>query len=215
MIRTRWLALPLALLAVQTLCAQNQEKQDGNFSIGLRSIVSAFNDGNPKAIGTGAGGHLRLQVIDRVNTEWYGDVITSSIENKAHRTDYHIGWSVMYYLIAPKGFTRKFTPYVIAGHCFDESVIKINGPNGDHGSRLSSMVQMGVGCHYNITPRMDVSLSAQYGIHLGQELDLAEHEDGSLSIEKHTNAGWEGHLLICLSVNYKLCKLWKTKTKKA
>jgi hypothetical protein len=123
--------------------------------------------------------------------------------------DYHIGWSVMYYLIDPRGFTRKFTPYVVAGHCFDLTRIKINGEGGEARQRFSSAVQMGVGCHYNVTPKFDISLTTQYMLHLGKELHAHEEEDGSIAIEEHKNAGWEGHLLISISVNYKFLQLWK------
>ncbi len=64
------------------------EKQGGNVSLGMRNTISFFNDGDPKAIGTGIGGHFRLQVANRVNTEFYADVFSSNIRNKAHRYDY-------------------------------------------------------------------------------------------------------------------------------
>lgn len=187
------------------------EKQGGNFSLGMRNTISFFNDGDPKSIGTGVGGHFRLQLVDRVNTEWYADIFMSNIRNIAYRTDYHIGWSVMYYLIDPMAFHRKLTPYVVAGHCFDETVIKITGENGSSGKRFSSEVQAGIGCHYNITPRFDISVTTQYGFHLGRELDIMEHPDGSLTIEKEKNAGWQGHLMISISANYKIFKLWNRK----
>ena len=222
--RIRWLSsLFIFSLVSEFLLAQKTEpllttlnnsayqKQGGNFSIGLRNTFSTFSDGDPKAFGMGVGGHARIQLVDRVNTEWFGDVISSSIRNKAHRMDYHIGWSVMYYLINPRGFQRKLTPYVVAGNCFDYTHIKINGDGGDAKSRLSTAVQAGIGCHYNLTPKFDISLAAQYMIHLGKELDAEEQPDGNMEIEVHKNAGWEGHLLISLSVNYKIFKLWKPK----
>lgn len=184
-------------------------EQGGYFSLGLRSTISSFSHGNPKGVGIGAGGQMRLQLIDRLNTEWFADVFSNDIKGKAHRFDYHIGWSVMFYVINPKQFTRKFTPYVMAGHCFDLSVVKINGANGQRASRFSSAVQAGIGCNYNINPRFDISLSTQYMLHLGEELDVHEKQDGNMFIESHKHTGWEGHLLISLSVNYKIVKLWK------
>lgn len=184
-------------------------KQGGNFSLGLRNTYSLFSEHTKSSYGAGIGGHFRVQLIDRVNTEWFADVLMTNIKNKAHRTDYHIGWSVMFYLIHPRGFTRKFTPYIVTGHCFDQTVIKINKPDGDRQSRFSSALQAGLGCHYNITPRFDISLCAQYMLHLGKELHTEENETGEIEIEEHKNAGWEGHLLISLSVNYKICQLWK------
>ncbi len=220
--RTRWLPvilmlgiLPGTLLAEttrDTLSEFNKplyEKQGGKFSLGLRSTYSLFSDGDTRSFGGGAGGHFRIQIIDRVNTEWYGDVLISNIKNKAHRTDFHIGWSVMFYLIDPKGFNRKFTPYIVTGHCFDETVIKINGVNGQQKSRFSSAIQAGLGCHYNVTPKFDISLCTQYMLHLGKELDAEETPEGNMQVVLHKNAGWEGHLLVSLSVNYKFLQIWK------
>ena len=213
------LLLQMALLMPFMASAQKSEKQKvdtthyesqaGSVSAGMRTIVSSFTDGDPKALGYGAGGHMYIQLTERVNTEWFADIITNNVLNKAHRTDFHIGWSVMYYLIPTKGFTRRFTPYVVAGHCFDETVVKINGPAGDKGSRFSSAVQAGFGCQYNITPRFNLAVTAQYMLHLGKELDAEENSDGSMSLVTHKNAGWEGHLLISISANIKLGRLWK------
>lgn len=187
------------------------EKQGGQVSLGLRNTISLFNHGDPREIGTGVGGHFRLQVVNRVNTEWYADVFLSNIQNKAHRADYHIGWSVMLYLIDTKAFERKWTPYVVTGHCFDWTTITINGKNGDSRTRFSSAIQAGVGCHYNVTPRFDISLTTQYMFHLGKELHAHENEEGVMEIEEHKHAGWEGHLLISISANYKIFKLWNRK----
>jgi opacity protein-like surface antigen len=186
------------------------ESQAGMVSIGVRSILSCFTDGQVNALGYGAGAHVRVQLVERVNTEWFGDVITNNVLDKAHRTDFHIGWSVMYYLIPTRGFTRPLTPYVLAGHCFDETIVKLNGPNGSSGSRFSSAVQAGLGCHYNITPKFNLSLGVQYMLHLGKEIDAQQNPDGTMSIVTHKNAGWEGHLLVSISANFKLGRLWKS-----
>jgi hypothetical protein len=185
--------------------------QGGDFSLGLRNTISSFSHGNPKGVGVGVGGHMRLQLLDRLNTEWYADFISNDIHGKAHRTDIHVGWSVMFYVLNPKKFTRKCTPFVVAGHCFDESIMKINGKDGAKASRFSSAVQAGIGCSYNVTPRFDISLTTQYMFHLGEELDAHENDEGVMTIHTHKHAGWEGHLLISLSANYKIVKLWKRK----
>lgn len=189
-----------------------KQKEGGTVSLGVRNTISAFSHGSLKEFSTGVGGHFRVQLIDRVNTEFYADVLPTNINNKATRMDYHIGWSVMYYLIDPQGFKRKFTPYVVAGHCFDLTRIKLNGENQEAKQRLSSAVHAGIGCHYNITPRFDISLTTQYMLHLGKELHAHEEEDGHIEIEEHKNAGWEGHLLVSISVNYKIFNLWNRKS---
>jgi len=218
--RIRWLAAIIVLTGLPAFAMAGVKndsvkvltlaypKQGGNFSLGLRNTYSLFSEHTKSSYGAGVGGHFRLQVIDRVITEWFADVLITNIKNKAHRTDYHIGWSVMFYLINPRGFTRKLTPYAVTGHCFDFTSIKINGENGDKQSRFSSAIQAGLGCHYNVTPRFDISLAAQYMFHLGKELHAHEDEHGDMLIELEKNAGWEGHLLISISANYKIFKLW-------
>lgn len=209
--RIRWL---VALMLPLLLHAQQFENQGGNLSLGVRNTLSLFNHGDPTELGYGMGGHFRLQATDRINTEWYADILSNNIHNKAHRYDYHIGWSVMYYLIKTKAFTRPVTPFVEAGHCFDLTRIRLNGADAAPAQqRLSTAVHMGIGTHFNITPKFDISLKAQYMLHIGPELEAEEQPDGSIEIEKHKNAGWEGHLLISLSANYKIAKLWKPKRK--
>ena len=217
------------LLAILPLCAGAQqleektaatnptsaerayEKQGGYFSLGVRNTFSAFShDG--KEFGYGAGGHFRIQIIDRVNTEWYGDVISTDIKGKAHRTDYHVGWSVMFYVIDPHGFNRKVTPYVLAGHCFDWTKIKVRGDAQNYPAKFSSAVHFGAGANFNITPKIDLSITAQYMMHLGKELH-ADVEGDTVKVEEENNPGWQGHLLISVSVNYKMFRLWKPKSR--
>lgn len=203
-----WLLLLPAALWGQNRTKRNFFRQGGNFSLGVRTTVSTFGHGSWKETGYGAGGHFRLQLNNRINTEWFLDFIHTDIARVANRKDYHIGWSVMYYLIDPKDFKRPVTPYVVAGHCFDHTRIAPNGRSGEAQRRGSSAVQMGLGTHFNITPKFDISLTCQYMLHLGKELH-AHVEGNEVHIEKHDNAGWEGHLLISVSANYKFMRLWK------
>jgi opacity protein-like surface antigen len=199
----------VVLIAATTLPAQEVTKQGGNFSLGIRNTLSTFSHGGSE-LGYGIGGHFRIQLTDRINTEWFADVLSTNIHNLAHRTDYHVGWSVMYYIINPKGFQRKLTPYVVAGHCFDHTRIRVNGENKPTISPLNSAVQAGVGVHYNITPKFDISAAAQYMFHLGKDIH-AHVEEGTVHVEQHAHAGWQGHLLFNISANYKIARLWKPK----
>ncbi len=185
----------------------------GNFSLGLRSTASLFNsDGG---FGSGVGGQFRLQLSERINTEWFADLITTNLSNAGRRTDAHIGWSVMFYL-SPNP-TPRFKPYVLAGHCFDYTKISafstpFENRENISDERWSSAVQMGFGTHLNLTQRFDFSLSAQYMLHLGNDIHAHIEEDGgypTLEIEEHDGTSAEGHLLITLSVNYKIADLWQ------
>ena len=88
MCRIRWLVVSvIAILFIGHLPAQKKqgdsshiskpyyEHQGGNFSLGLRNTISAFSHGDSKEVGAGVGGHFRLQLVDRVNTEWYADIL--------------------------------------------------------------------------------------------------------------------------------------------
>lgn len=183
----------------------------GMFSLGVRSTISLFSHGSLDEIGYGAGAHFRLQMHDRINTEWYMDVMSTDIQKVANRMDYHIGWSVMFYIIHPRGFTRPVTPFAEAGHCFDYTRITPNGRINEAAERWSSAVQMGAGTHFNITPKFDITLKCQYMFHLGNDLHAHVHNGNEVHIEEHTSAGWEGHLLVTLSANYKIARLWKSK----
>ena len=199
-----------ALLFPTILLAQtSNQNQGGNFSLGVRTTLSAFGHGSNE-LGYGTGGQFRIQITDRVNTEWFLDILSTNIHNKAQRMDYHIGWSVMYYIIDPKEFTKKITPYVVAGHCFDHTRVSINGSNEPPHIRWSSAVQTGMGFHCNITPKLDVSPTLQYMLHLGGDIHVHESET-DMRVEDHNGAGLEGHLLFNVSMNYKFLRLWKPK----
>src|ERR1700752_2388231 len=90
------LSFPIMLQA-QDLKVKNT--YGGMFSLGVRSTASAFNDGAWNNAGVGCGGQFCVQATNRVNTAWFFDYITGGVGAYANRTDYHIGWSVMYYLV--------------------------------------------------------------------------------------------------------------------
>ena len=201
--------LPLALSAQKNDTIQTLP---GRFTLGVRATTSLFSHDNG-APGFGGGGQFRILVHERVNTEWFADVIFTDIGGLAKRQDFHIGWSVMFYVLKPKNFQRKFLPYIVAGNCFDLTRITVNKRPDDNFTRFSSAVQLGAGVHYNITPKWDISFTAQYMWHLGGELHTHEH-DGEIEIEEHDEVSFEGHLLLNLSINYKIAQLWKNKRKK-
>ena len=179
----------------------------GRFSLGVRSTLSAFNDHPDETIGTGVGGQFRVQLSDRIQTEWFADYLNSGLGNYALRYDYHIGWSVMYYLI-PSSQKPKFQPYILAGHCFDYTRITGKSIASMREGRWSSAVQAGIGTHYHLTPALDVSLSAQYMMHLGSHLHGHLKPNGDFHIHEEKTNGIEGHVLFNLSFNIKIAELW-------
>jgi outer membrane protein W len=185
----------------------------GTIQLGMRTTTSLFNhDGGP---GFGVGGQFRIWVAKKVNTEWFADYITTDLSGLGKREDVHIGWSVMFYPFEGK-LQSRFNPYIIAGHCFDytkvtpfNTVTELN--TNDFQERWSSATQMGLGVHWNITSKFNLSLSTQYMIHLGTNIHthIDEHAGvKELHIEEHTGFSMEGHLLTTLSLNVRLGDLW-------
>jgi hypothetical protein len=197
-------------LSSTSLFAQFDESADfkgaGTFSLGTRNTFSMFSDDN--ALGVGIGGQYRIQLSDRINTEWYFDYITSKNKTYTNRNDYHIGWSVMYYPGHTVDFSNLFQPYIIAGHCFDYSKVWEQKNKSNFADRLSMATQAGAGTHVNITRFFDCSLSAQYMLHFGKDIETTIDKD-VVQIEKTNFTTPDGHLLFTVSFNYKLCHLWK------
>jgi hypothetical protein len=178
----------------------------GEIQVGIRSTTSLFS--HDADFGSGIGGQFRIGLFDRMNTEWFADYITSDIGGLGKRTDGHVGWSVMFYPLPVK--ERFIQPYILMGHCFDYTHIEIF-ETGDTQEKWSSAFQTGIGTHFNLSKRTDLSLSAQYMGHLGPDLHV-EHDrtdEGQIHIiSDPENRTLEGHLLITASFNVKIGQLW-------
>lgn len=185
--------------------------EKGQVSVGLRTTTSLF--GHDNIPGLGVGGQMRWQFLDFLNTEWFADWITIDLDGAGTRYNSHIGWSVMFY---PKQFGR-FTPYAIAGHCFDYAkVIPLSTAYEDRSdevvTRWSSAIQMGLGAHYFLNDRFNISLQGQYMLHLGKHLEyeIETTPNGNyLNTNSHAEGvGLEGHILLTASLNIRLADLW-------
>lgn len=203
--------LTLVVLLCSVIAYSQGDNKSGQFFLGVRSTSSLFTDaGTP---GSGIGGMFRIRMGKRVNTEWFADYLTTNLQNLGYRRDGHIGWSVLFYLSKEPMQAKKLSPFLIAGHCFDYTKVYVLADKKNE-DRWSSAVQMGIGTHYNLTEKFDVSLTAQYMSHLGADLHSHIEEDRGvkkLEIEKHGSAGLEGHVLLTLSLNYRLGNLWRAK----
>lgn len=186
-------------------------KQGGLFSLGVRSSMSIFEHNNLGVNSFGYGGQFRLQLANRLSTEWFFDYARGNIDHLANRTDYHVGWSVMYY------FTDKLAPpvkpYILAGHCFDRTELEDNSNRTNSIVKNSSAIQAGAGVQFNLTDRIDITFAANYMFHLGKDVHgHVEEDEVQFHLEKGT--GIEGHLLLNLSLNYKIVDLWDSGKKK-
>ncbi len=183
--------------------SNNHGNAKGWFSLGGRSTISAFShDG----AGLGTGGQFRIRISQSVNTDWFADYIIVGDRDGIRSEYYHIGWSVLFYPLENVLMNNKFQPYVLAGHCFDYNQKTLIADASISKSRWGGAVQGGLGTHFNITERFDLSLTCQYMIHLTKEIEL--EIPGEVVEEQHEHSALEGHLLSTLSFNYKLFKLW-------
>ncbi len=193
--------------------SQSNFSQKGNVELGLRTTTSIF--GHDPIPGLGTGGQVRVQLLDYLNTEWFADWITIDLNGAGTRQNAHIGWSILFYPLK-KGC---FIPYVMAGHCFDYArVVPLSTPyldrTEDEIKRWSSAIQLGIGSHFYLTEKFNITLSAQYMLHLGNHLEyeIIEQENGGYYLNTHHDSnhqlGVEGHLLLTFSLNYRIGDFW-------
>ena len=202
----------LLWLSVTTLFAQDDKTNEvnlaGTFSLGTRNTFSMLN--NDHVIGKGIGGQIRLQMSDRINTEWFLDYITSHNKTYTSRNDYDFGWSIMYYPGKEIHFDKLLQPFILAGHCFSYSKVTEQDNTVNYADRWTMAAHAGLGTHINITPRFDCSLSARYMLYFGKDIETTTEND-KVIIEKEKFTTPYGHLLFSVSVNYKLFHLWNSK----
>jgi opacity protein-like surface antigen len=194
----------------------------GELSLGIRSTGSIFSaSGNN--FGIGAGWQLRYRMSEKFNTEWFADWITTDINGLGQRYDAHIGESMIIYPFNKVGVKNTFTPYIMGGFCGDYTKIETNLYFDDiensyiteSKDRWSFATQLGIGTHYNITEKFDISFSSQYVLHFGADLH-SESETNSLGqeylhIHQEEGGGLEGHWFLTISANFVFFDLFKNK----
>lgn len=183
----------------------SQSNNAGWLSLGGRSTISTFSD---EGFGLGTGGQIRIQMSNKVNTDWFGDYII--INDGKVRSEYiHIGWSVLFYPFEKFQYpNRTMQPFILAGHCFDYNQKTVLANPSVSNERWGSAVQIGIGTHFNLSSKFDITVMSQYMIHLTKELEV-EESGGVYTIEKRSPNILQDHLLTTVSLNYKLFKLWK------
>lgn len=207
--RTKYLLFAILALPINGLCQKHIQEpprsvNTGMFSLGVRNTISLFNSHGAPSFGVG--GHFRIQLSERVNTEWYADFMKSKLENQLSRMDAHIGWSVLYYVLAPER-SSFFQPFIEAGHCFDFTNLS-NSITGKSKKRLNSAMQLGIGVHCNLNDRLDLTFKTQYMLHLGGHIHAEKNSTGIYEIYEHPGFQAEGHWLNTISITYKIGKLW-------
>jgi hypothetical protein len=197
--------LVASLLPVNAQELRMKNSRAGILSLGVRASYGLVNDGKWQRPAFGSGAQFRLQFSDRVNTEWFLDHLTADLSDFGWRADTHIGWSVMYYLT--KNPLPKVQPYLLAGHCFEYLRFTDNASSANFAERWSASVQAGVGTHFKITKRFDISATAQYMVHFGTKI-FASHDNDVTTFAVKKGAGIHDHILLHISLNYKIADLW-------
>jgi hypothetical protein len=194
-------------LMCSQLNAQEQPKRNefrGEFTLGLRSTSSFFDNTYTGLPGLGTGGGFKIRLGNRINTDWFADYIVGAT-SYVKRTDSHIGWSVLYY---PFNYQNKgLKPFISAGHCFDYTRNSDLTDFSNFANRWSSAIQGGVGFHYYFTEKLDVVLQAQYMMHIGTHLET-EIVNSQVVFSEEKGTLEEGHLLVTVGINFTLGKLW-------
>ncbi|MDD3876397.1 MAG: hypothetical protein PHT69_07230 [Bacteroidales bacterium] len=204
----RTILMIAAFFFLHSVSAQDllpQTDFSGGFSLGARSSIGLVNDGKWQKPAFGTGGHFRLQFSERVNSEWFADHLKADLSNYGWRADTHIGWSLIYYLSSRK--KPIIMPYVLAGHCFEYLKFTENINSSNYAERWSASVQGGLGTHFNLTDHFDFSLGIQYMLHLGTKI-VPSNNNGITSFTNTKGAGIHDHVLLHLSINYKIADLW-------
>lgn len=196
--------LVFAMFFVTILAQKIRPEAAGNFSIGVRSSLGLVYENDWNKASFGNGGQLRVKLSDRVNTEWFADFLQGDLKDYAKRTDIHVGWSVLYYPLKNKSTVQ---PYLLAGHCFEFLKMEENANEANHIHRRSASVQAGAGTHWNLSPKFDVSLTAQYMMHFGTNINV-DASSSPIVFTKESGLSLQDHLLFNLSLNYNIADLW-------
>ncbi len=212
------LALPVilcSLLAGLSLClipdgceAQKplrlRHDESGIFALGIRTgMAISNNDGWYFSPGWGA--QTRIQASRHFNTEWYLEFFHGAYTDYAVRTDGHIGGLLMWY---PQHRPQNVAPFLCLGPNADYIKLRDRLNKENFTSRWSLGAQAGIGMHITLTRRSDITISTQYMTHFGQSMALAVNESTVVTIPK-SGSGLDGHILLNVSMNYKMADLWK------
>lgn len=203
----------IGIVILSTVASYGQRikgNESGYFSVTRRSSASLWSLNQWKMSGLGLGTAFRIQISKRLNSEWYGDFIKTQYKGKVFRWDRHLTNSLMYYFRKLDTYKHKFHPFVSASvFCLDITKVEEVKPGGKSLERFSFSQQFGLGTHYFVTERFDLSIYAQYYNHLGNDIKIKEYDDGTIElVAEKGRISLEGHMFFVFSVGYRLADLW-------
>jgi len=185
-------------------------KRGGLSSIGLMrvSFNSVINEKGFPPTGTGA--HGRIQLSDRFVYEGFFDFISYS-NDLSRINDVRFGPNLLIYI--RKNTFPIFQPYITVGTTigrnfyFDLSNRKNKETSWFYGA------QIGLGTHFNLTPRVDISLTCQYFISYSRKIETTSTNQKT-EYMKSKGYSEKNQITTVLSINYRIFDLWGSKKEK-
>lgn len=178
----------------------------GVFGVGLRAAGGLAITDSVLHVTQGVGVQGRLMLLQRLNTEWYAEWMRGGFSDAAFRTDVHLGLNALLYF---QRRLQRVAPYLVAGIAADALTLHNRVQYRHRTTSWTTALQGGMGFHINLTWRSDLSLSTAYQQHLRHNA-LLKTDEGLLAQVPQTGRTGDGHLLVVLSMNFKITDLWKT-----
>ncbi|MCS6917920.1 MAG: hypothetical protein RMK52_06455 [Chitinophagales bacterium] len=178
----------------------------GVFGVGIRTAAGLSISDSALRVSEGGGVQARLMVLQRLNTEWYAEWLRGGFSDAAYRTDVHLGLNTLLYF---QRRLQRVAPFVLTGIAADALTLHNRLTARHRTSSWTTALQGGIGFHINLTWRSDLTVSAAYQHHLSHQAILQTEESILAQVPRSGRTG-DGHLLVTLSMNYKITDLWKT-----
>ena len=110
-------------------------------------------------------------------------------------------------MLYPQLKRRRVQPFLSLGAAADYSSVREMKNKENEAGRWNLGVMGGLGMHINITWRTDITLSAHYMVHFGEKIETVN--TGEEIVFLPGGNGTDGHLLLTMSMNFKMMDLWK------
>lgn len=184
-------------------CMNFGETSYGHITLGIRTGICALFY-LPPAIGIGIGADLRVRCSRHIEIEGYTDYFHTNILNKGYRNTVDFGFNLLYIWVERPFIAKHFTPFLLAGISVNNNDIRSEAYYTGAFQDWSPWLNLGVGEHYYVTKRFDISLEAYYAIPLGIHpiSYFTDTEKGDYLSVKNEGAFHPGGIFVILSFNY-------------
>lgn len=212
------LSLALLLALGQTAWAQWPDERDskasfdnsaaGLLSLGLAGQTASLLHQEDYQAPIGVGANFRLQLHNRINTEWALHYMQADFGEQAFRKDIFISANALFYPFpGNEDFEESWRPFISLGGSMNYGALEANANPSNQVDRWNPAIALGLGTHLNLTPKFDLSFSTQYMLEFGEELSW-QNNNGRLLLLSQPSEKVEQRFLFSLSLNYKIADLW-------